>query len=153
VLATTKLVCLSRYEESEYFQHRKSANGGATWTLDGVNLMYEFGTPSQKRPPHLLRHSSGTIVIFCGNRLTGDYRIDYCTADPDDFYDNIQAGYSAVTTIYSCNATTLGADIDCGYPEPEEDSFGNVFVQAYDFSDNYVSGADVTMIKQFVITV
>jgi hypothetical protein len=147
--ATTKMVAYFRNESYSGFMHYRSADGGATWSRTG-NGNLPFQTPIYNRPVYPILYN-GLIYIFCGNRKSGDYGVEYCTCTPDQFYNNDVANYSAVVRVYNAIADTIASDIDFGYPVPFIDSTGQLCVQFYDANPNYLAPTDWEDVKQIIV--
>lgn len=152
--ADTKMVALLRNEEYSYYTHYYSSDGGDTWTRNNARpLAYLPDTEAgiAKAPVHAINYL-GTMYILCGNRLSGNYGLDYNTISPDNYFANNQV-YSARVRVYNALADSNASPEDFGYTEPFIDGHGQLVCQLYDSSPNYVLGVtdDWEVIKQIVI--
>jgi hypothetical protein len=143
VTATTKMVCLSRIfvppASGDFFVHSKSSDGGATWTVDQINFVYDFGNGTGA--PVTMRNLAGVMYVIAGCRTSvpgGSYvgNVQYFTASPDDLYNNNGAGFSDVIKYpYVANANFQGGSIvDFGYPYDYLNEDGDeIWITFYDW--------------------
>lgn len=141
---TCKMIALVRRDVGSTYLHYYSADGGATWQTDftedpGVggpfsrHYLYAFAVPSQQ--PVDIAIKDGYTWVLCGNRnLSVALRLQWIRATNADSYTNIFSNWSSVTNVLTFNATTMGSDIDCGYPVHFIDNTNRLFVHYYDVS-------------------
>lgn len=150
--ATTKLVAYMRNETSEFYTHAASLDGGATWTVDPINLFYSFGNQVARSPVAVILYE-GLVYIICGRRnATLVYTNEYVTCSVADALTNNQSGYSAnVVLPYTSNAQVNGAAIDFGYCEPFIDGNGELWIHFYDTSPIQDGGDRNCIIYQLAV--
>jgi hypothetical protein len=148
--ATTKMVALFRNESYSGFMHYRSSDGGSTWTRTG-NCVLAFDTPIYNRPVHPILYN-GYVYIFCGNRKSGDYGVEYIRCTPDQFFNNSYASFEPVVRVYNALADTIASDIDFGYSVPFIDSINQLCVQFYDANPAYLpQNGDWEDVKQIIV--
>jgi hypothetical protein len=74
------------------------------------------------------------VVNGYRNTTTGLYKLRWMKATVANAYVNNFYNWSAVTDVLTFNASTLGSDIDCGYPLFFIDHENKLWVHYYDVS-------------------
>lgn len=154
--ATCKMIAVVRDGTYDPFMFFYSPDGGNTWLRDMVATdpgpggpfpRYRVWEPSpnpynfqgKQNPCDLILHTDGYVYLISGNRNTlpgGQYILGYKKALAADAYINKWDTWTPFTPVLTFNATTLGSDIDCGYPVAFHDYQGKLWVQYYDVSTN-----------------
>ncbi len=160
--ATCKMIALVRNADAGPMMFYYSADGGENWATDLVSVdnpgaysrhyFYPYQLSAAQPVDIIVR--SGVVYVVCGYRPTADYRLTYVTATANDAYENNFHNWSALTDIVDFNATTLAADIDCGYPVCFIDWQNKIWCHYYDVSTEPVNlgiTTDRCWIKQIKI--
>lgn len=165
--ATTKMMALIRNSDQAVYMHYYSADGGATWNTSFTedagaggpysrHYMYNFGGASNQSPVDIIRHND-SIYVVNGYRKTNSsisYDLKYIVTSQANAYINNWNNWGAVDSLLQFNATTLGSEVDCGYPVFFHDRQGKLWVRHYDVSTeplNPAIAADRCWIYQFKI--
>lgn len=158
--STCTLVAYCR-GDNPYYVFLWSTDGGTTWNEDLVtvnnpgawNRYFFYNLNTTPAPVDCIVHGTN-LVIVCGVRAPGNYQLQYVTIPLVDAVDNNYHDFSAPTSLVNFNATTLGADIDCGYPVLFHDWEGKLWCHYYDVSTEPVDTGITTdrcWIKQIKI--
>lgn len=162
--STTKMIAFVRNADVAYYMHYYSANGGVTWNTSFTedspggysrHYLYNFGGSSNQSPVDLIVHND-SIYVANGyrNQTTGVFQLQTIKTTKANAYTNNFYNWSAVDTLRNYNASTLGSDIDCGYPVFFHDRQGKLWVRDYDVSTeplNPAIAADRCWIYQYKI--